>query len=342
MRAMWLLQPGQFDLRESPTPTAGPEEVLVQIGYCGICPWDVRVYSGKKSVPLPRVMGHEAAGTIVEVGPNVRGLEVGQRVMGDFIVKCGLCPNCRRGLSNRCLHPIFPKGGYADFAVLPAHNIHPIEKSSTSLMAAAFTEPLACVVRGQNMLRLRPGERQVVIGAGPIGLMHMQVAKLFGAQVMVADLIPRRLDLARELGADAIHDNSQGDLAQVVMDWTSGRGADAATVAVGVAPLVDQAVKFLGTGGRLNIFAGIYPVTPVQLDANLIHYQEIVVTGSSDSTPEDMHTALGHIEAGRVKVEPLVSDLLPLERLSEGFEIVMQANGLKVMAQVNRNMADGH
>lgn len=341
MRAMWLVQPGKFELREAPTPNVGPAEVLVEIGYAGICPWDVRVYSGKKSVPLPRVMGHEAAGWIVDKGKDVRNLEVGQRVMADFIVKCGVCVNCRRGLSNRCLHPRFPNGAFADFAVLPAQNLHPIQQTTTSLKSAAFTEPLACVVRGQNMLRLSPGDKEVVIGAGPIGLLHLQVAKLHGAQVMVADLLPQRLELACRLGADATHDNTQGGLAEAVKEWTGGAGADAATVAVGAAPLVEQAIGLLGIGGRLNIFAGIYPETPVAVDANLVHYKEIILTGSSDSTPEDMHTALGYIEAGQVKVDELISHLLPLERLPEGFEIVMKAQGLKVMVQVRGGEAGG-
>lgn len=334
MRAMWLLEPGQFELKKQPIYEIGPDEVLVQIAYCGICPWDVRVYAGKKSVPLPRIMGHEAAGRIVKIGEKVKYLELGQRVMVDFIVKCGVCLNCRRGRANRCLHPQFPNGAYEDFAVIPARNIHPIQKETTGFKAAAFTEPLACVLRGQKMLHLSPGEAVLIVGGGPIGLMHMQVAKMFGARVMVADLIQERLDLAQQLGADAIHNNSDGDLQPAVEDWTGGRGADAAAVTVGVSPLVVDTAKCLADGGRLNIFAGIYPVDPLQIDPNLIHYKELIVTGSADSTPEDMHYALGYIESGQVEVESLISHILPLERLQEGFELVLNREGLKVMAEI--------
>jgi L-iditol 2-dehydrogenase len=334
MQAMYLIEPGQFELRQQPIYDVESGGVLVQIAFCGICPWDVRVYSGKKSVPLPRIMGHEASGRIVKLGEGVKHLEIGQPVMADFIVKCGVCANCRQGRSNRCHSPQFPNGGYADFAVLPYRNIHPIQVETTSFKAAAFTEPLSCVVRGQKMLNLIPGEVELVIGAGPIGLMHMQLAKLYGAKVIVADLIQERLELARELGADFVYDNSNGNLNEFVLTETNGRGADAAVVAVGVSPLVVQAAECLAEGGRLNIFAGIYPPAPLEIDPNLIHYQELVITGSADSTPEDMHDALNYIETGQVEVERLISHLLPLEELQAGFEIVLNQQGLKVMAEV--------
>jgi L-iditol 2-dehydrogenase len=334
MRAMWLIEPGRFELRQQPIYPVGPDQVLVRIAYAGICPWDIRVYSGKKKVPLPRVMGHEASGRIAGLGENVAHLKAGQRVVADFIVKCGLCENCRRGRSNRCLNPQYPNGAYAEFAVVPARNIHPIHDEATSFKAAAFTEPLACVVRGQRMLQLSPGDVELVIGAGPIGLMHMQVAQRFGARVIVADLIQERLEMARQLGADYTFNSSEGDLKGSVLHWTGNAGAHAAVVTVGVSPVVVEAAQCLGEGGRLNIFAGIYPVTPLEIDPNLIHYKELVITGSADSTPEDMHEALHYIESGQVRVEPLISHLLPLENLQEGFDIVLNRQGLKVMAEV--------
>jgi len=334
MRAMWLLEPGRFELRQQPIYEVGPDEVLVQLAYCGICPWDVRVYAGKKQVRLPRVMGHEATGRIVALGPQVRHLAVGQRVMVDFIVKCGVCVNCRRGRENRCLNPQFPNGAYEDFAVVPFRNIHLIQHETTSFKTAAFTEPLACVVRAQKMFNLAPGEVELVVGAGPIGLMHLQIARRYGAKVIVADLIPERLDLAKKLGADVVYNNSDGQLKEIVNEVTAGRGADAAVVAVGVAPLVVQTAECLGEGGRLNIFAGIYPHTTLDIDPNLIHYKELVLTGSADSTPQDMFDALQFIETGQVKVEELISHLLPLEELQQGFELVKNQQGFKVMVEI--------
>jgi L-iditol 2-dehydrogenase len=331
---MWLVEPGKFEQRAIPRPAAGPDEVVVQIAYVGVCPWDVRVYAGKKSVPLPRVMGHEAAGRIVEVGSEVKHLKPGQRVAADFIVKCGVCDPCRTGRSNRCQHPRFPNGAYEEYAVLPQRNIMPLREDQTRYRAAAFMEPLACVVRGQKMLNLTPGQTELVIGAGPIGVMHMQVARRYGARVIVADLIDERLELARSLGADFIVDSSKVNLREAVMAATGGAGADAAVVAVGASPLVVDAAECLAAGGRLNIFAGIYPVAPLNIDPNLIHYKELVLTGSADSTPEDMHEALRYIESGEVLVEPLISHVLPLHCLDDGFQLVLNRTGMKVMVEV--------
>lgn len=333
-RAMWLISPGRFESRRQPVRDIAPDEVLIRLAYCGICPWDLRVYLGKKHVPLPRIMGHEASGTIVSVGSGVALLKAGQRVVGDFIVKCGVCENCRRGRSNRCLNPRFPDGAYEEFAILPHQNIHPIQKATTGFKAAAFMEPLACVFRGQRMLHLSPGETELVVGAGPIGLMHMQVAKLFGAKVIVADLLPERLDLARRLGADSVFDSSAGDLKNTVLGRTDGRGADAAAVTVGASPVVAQAAECLAEGGRLNIFAGIYPSVPLGIEPNTIHYKELIITGSSDSTPEDMHMAMSYIESGAVQVEPLVSHVVDLENLAEGFELVSNRQGYKIMVEI--------
>ena len=333
-KSMWLVEPGRFEMRELPPYEVGPDDVLIRIAYVGICPWDVRVYAGKKSVPLPRIMGHEATGRIIAVGDRVKDIAVGQRVAGDFIVKCGYCDNCRMGLSNRCSHPSFPNGAYEQTAVLPRRNVFPLRKDSTSYKAGAFMEPLACVVRGQRMLSLKPGDTELVVGAGPIGLLHMQVAKLYGAKVIVADLIQERLDLAAQLGADVLLNSSTQSLKQGVLAATNGKGANAAVVAVGVSPLVVETAECLAAGGRLNIFAGIYPVDPLNIDPNLIHYKELILTGSADSTPEDMHQALEFIENGQVQVEPLISHIVPLEKLDEGFGIVLNRQGFKVMAEV--------
>jgi len=203
------------------------------------------------------------------------------------------------------------------------------------MKAAAFMEPLACVLRGQEMLRLYPGEVEIVVGLGPIGLMHMQVARSFGARVIAVDLIPARLEKAQALGADWMVNPTETNLGDFVKEATDGWGADAAVIAVGSARLVEQTLPMLAPGGRLNIFAGIYPKDELRIDPNLIHYGEYILTGSADSTPENMHRALGLIQDGIVDTAGLVSHLLPLEDLERGFEMVQNAEGLKIMMEVN-------
>lgn len=203
------------------------------------------------------------------------------------------------------------------------------------MKAAAFMEPLACVLRGQDILRLYPGEVELVVGLGPIGLMHLQVARSFGARVIAIDLIPARLEKALALGADWTVNPQETDVSNFVKEVTEGWGVDAAVVAVGSARLVEQTLPMLAPGGRLNIFAGIYPRDELLIDPNLIHYGEYTLTGSADSTPENMHRALGLIQDGLVDTAGLVSHLLPLEELERGLEMVKNTEGLKIMMEVN-------
>lgn len=337
MRVMWCERPQEVELRWLPIHPVGDDDVLVKVAYAAICPWDVRAFSGLSSaVAFPRVLGHEVAGRVAAFGKHVKGLEIGQPVAPDMIIKCGVCKACRTGRSNRCQRPTFLQygGGYADYVCVPQRNIHPI-RPGVSLKAAAMMEPLACVLRGQEMLRLVPNEVALVIGLGPIGLMHLQVARAFGARVIASDPVAMRREKAQSLGAEWVVDPQTTDLAAFVRQVTDGWGVDAIALTVGAARMVEEAVKLLAPGGRLNIFAGIYPKDQVHLDPNQIHYGEWIITGSADSTPENMHRALGLIESGKVQTETLISHLLPLEKLATGLELVKNREGLKIVMEVN-------
>lgn len=336
MRVMWCERPNEVELRWLPIPEVGEEDVLIRVAYTGICPWDVRAYSGlSASVAFPRILGHEVSGYVAAFGKNVRGLKEGQPVCPDMIIKCGVCKPCRTGRENRCQNPTFLQfgGGYSEYVRVPQKNVHPI-REGTSMKAAAFMEPLACVVRGQNMLHLYPGEVELVVGLGPIGLMHLQTGRAFGARIIASDPVPERLQKAKDLGAEWTVNPQETDLAKFVSDVTGGWGADAATLTVGSARLVEQIIPLLAPGGRLNIFAGVYPKDQVSLDPNAIHYGEFVITGSSDSTAGNMHHSLDMIMSGQVKTETLISHLVPLEELGRGMDIVRNRIGLKVMVEV--------
>ena len=188
---------------------------------------------------------------------------------------------------------------------------------------------------GQTLLNLYPGEFELVVGAGPIGLIHMQVARAFGAKVIVSDPISARLDKAKSLGADWVVNPAEQDLGKYVKEVTDGWGTDAAVLTVSSARLVEQLMPMLAPGGRLNIFAGIYPKDEIRLDPNLIHYGEFSLTGSADSTQKDMFHALSFIENGQVNTLDLISHLLPLEELGKAMDIVKNQQGLKVVMKVN-------
>jgi L-iditol 2-dehydrogenase len=171
----------------------------------------------------------------------------------------------------------------------------------------------------------------MIIGAGPIGLVHLQLARHSGARVYMSDLIPERLEKAKELGADGLIHASKEDPVRRGKELTGGRGADVVIVAVGAPQALRQALELVGICGTVNFFAGTYPPTTLEIDPNLIHYKQIRLTGSRDYTPFHFETALHLIEAGTVQVAPLISHELPLAQVKEGFDMVAGRKGLKVM-----------
>jgi L-iditol 2-dehydrogenase len=334
MKAAICYGPSDIRIEDVPVREAGPEEVLVKVAYCGICPSDVRVYKGLSSQKTPCILGHEFTGVVEAKGVQVRDLEIGARVVVDPARKCYTgCPACRRGDMNKCVGMAGANDGFAEYHVTRAANVYPL-KPSVDLVAASMTEPLACVLHGQNRARLFPGAVAVVVGAGPIGLLHIQAAKLAGARVVVSDLSRRRLDAAVDSGADYVVMPDKDDLKDVVMRASDGWGADSVMVAAGSSGVVEQSFELLGIGGTAVIFAGIYPNNPVAMNPNLVHYNEINITGASDYTDIDFVSALKLISEGFIDVKKLVSDIVPLEQTGRGMELVKSGTRLKVVIKI--------
>ena len=314
-----------------------PDDVLIKIAYCGVCPSDVRVYEGLSSMELPAILGHEYTGWIEKVGENVHDIKVGTRVAVDPGQKCYTrCEPCKRGYTNKCKNMSNAYDGFAEYHVTRRMNVYPL-KDETSMLAAALSEPLACVVHGQKQAKIKPGSVVVVIGTGPIGLLHIQTSKYLGAKVIASDVIEQRLKVAKEIGADVIVNSSKDNLSEIVAQETEGSGTDAVIIAVGRPEIVEQGVKLLGIGGNLVIFAGIYPDTSVGISPNLIHYEEINITGSSDYTDQDFIEALRLIEEGHIDIEKLVTNIYPLEEVAQAMEYVRTNKGLKVVIDIGAN-----
>ena len=339
MRAARLYGIGDLRVEEVDRPTiARDDEVLIRIHACGICPSDLRAYTGVREPRSqgPYTPGHEWAGEVVATGSAVRGLEVGDRVVPRWLVVCGKCHYCLRGLDQFCERAQYGRvrGGFAEYGVAPAESLLSIP-DSVSYQEACFCEPLACCINGSLNSRIGFGMDVVIVGAGPIGLMHLQLARHSGARVIVSDMIGERLARARELGADAVVDASVCDAVEQVMRLTGGRGADAVIVAVGSRRAQEQALAMAGLGGTVNLFAGTHPPVTHEIDANRIHYRQLHLTGSYNYTPLHFETALRFIETRTVKVAPLISHELPLERVKEGFDIVAGQKGYKVIIRTN-------
>jgi L-iditol 2-dehydrogenase len=245
---------------------------------------------------------------------------------------CGRCYYCIRGAHNFCenLERGKVRGGFSEYGLAPATSLLKIP-DEVSYQEACFCEPLACCINGSLGSDIHFGDNVVIVGAGPIGLMHLQLAKHSGARVYVSDLLPERLEKAEALGADGLIQASREDAVERGKELTDGRGADAVIVAVGAPRALEQALEVVGIRGTVNFFAGTWPSTTVNVDPNLIHYKQIRLTGSRDYVPLHFETALRFITMGTVRVAPLISHVFPLAQVKEGFDMVAARKGLKVI-----------
>ncbi len=330
-----LTGPRTFQIEQHPAPEMGPGDVLIAIHTCGVCPSDVRLYSGTRAgTTYPRTVGHEWVGEVIGVGADVTRFVVGDRVAAFVQRVCGMCRNCQRGMSNMCLNRLPAiQGGFQTIGLAVPEALELIPEG-VPYAAAAFTEPLACCLNGVSRTPIAAGDTVVIVGVGPIGQMLAQLARLRGARVIAVDLIPERLEMARELGASETLNAADPDLVAQVQGLTGGLGAEAVIVAVGVPAAEKQALELAAPGGCVNYFAGTYPAATIAVDPNLIHYKQLWVTGSFHFTPGGFRTALDLIARGEVLVEPLISHRLGLEQVAYGFDTVLDQAGMKVIVEM--------
>jgi L-iditol 2-dehydrogenase len=330
-----LVYHGPHDLRveDRPPPEPGPGEAVLRVGACGICGTDLRIASGGHRAYPPgtvRIPGHEVAGTVLAVGDGIE-LEEGQPVFIAPNVGCGRCAQCRAGRVNLCVRPeavgISMDGGLADQLLLPAKlvaqgNVLPVPETA-DLRAVALAEPLACVLRGSEACDIRTGDVVAIVGAGPVGLMHLLVARLAGpSAVIVSQRSEERRRLALEFGADEAV--GPDELVATVADVSEGRGADVVIVAAPAAEAQRQALEIAAPAARINFFAGLpRDRSVVELDTNAIHYKELVVSGTTANTTEDCRRALELILGGAIDTAALVSRS---HRLSEA-DVALAAAG---------------
>lgn len=329
---------GVRDVRVEEVPPCEPRagEALVRIRACGVCPSDVRRYisgSGGGSEAARRI-GHEWVGEVVALPPEDADLSVGDRVAVDWRVICGVCRYCRRGAFNFCLaaEPPRVRGGYGEYGCAPVANLRRLPPH-VSYPEAVFAEPLACCLNGMRRCQADWGHTVVVIGCGPIGLLHLQLARHQGAHVIACDLLPERLEVARRVGAHETICSAQEDAVARVKEATDGFGAEAIVVAVGGVQPLEMALQMADLNATVNLFAGTYPSQTIALDPNRIHYRQLHLTGSHDFSPDDFTAALRLMADGTVQTRPLISHILPLEAVQEAFEIVAARRGLKVVVE---------
>ncbi len=336
MRAVVYLAPGRLELRQVPIPQPGPDEILVRIRTALTCGTNVKTYRrGHPKITPPALFGHELGGDVVAVGAEVKKFKPGMRVVPHNSAPCGVCYACKHGQHSMCDNILFYSGAFAEYIVVPG----PVVRLNTfeipdhlSYGQAAAMEPLACVVHGQDVIQIQPGESVAIIGAGgPIGLMHLQMALRRGAsQVIAVDLKDNRLAVADQLGATRIVNAQREDPVHVIHDLTEGRGADVAIESAGAKAAWLTAIQSVRKGGRVLWFGGLASGTTIELDTTWIHYGELTLHGVYHATPLDVYRAFRLITSGVINTEILISGKLPLERVEDALKMMIEGQCIKM------------
>jgi len=338
--------PNDLRVEERVRPVISDDEVLLKVNQAGICGTDLRIIHGGHRMYPPgtiRIPGHEVVGEIVEVGANVRGVIVGERVIVAPNWGCGHCRQCVTGNNNRCANygavGITEDGAFAEYMRIPAAailqgNLIPLD-SNTDPALAALVEPLACVLRGQTALHITPDDTVLIMGAGPIGILHVLLARLHGARrIVVSDPHPERLAKAQAAGADRLVKAGADDLSAIIQDETHGEGADVIITAAPAALAQESAVQLAAIGGRINFFGGLPKDRPtISLDSNRVHYKEIIVTGSTGCSTSDCRRAAAIVSSGRLDLAQVVTGRYPLREALDAFAVAESGVALKIILQ---------
>lgn len=323
---------GKNDIRiedDYPTPRARAGEMIVKVNVSGICATDVKTLLGQ-GLPknLPTILGHEVVGEVFEKGEGVSNFEIGERVAVYPIAVCGECDYCKKGRHNLCMkefglgHGI--DGGFAEYVRLPRQilDIDGVSRLPADLSdeKAVLSEPLSCGIAALRANKVQPGDTVLIVGAGPMGLMHLKVNQWAGANVIMADRLDGRLQTAAQMGADVCINVTRNDLLQTLNELTNGAGAEVVIVSLGIPQIIEDSLKFVRKGGIFNIFGGPPANQPITIDPRWVHYNEIHITGTFAATPHDFKKTLNLITTDAIKVEDLISHRFTLDNMLDAVE----------------------
>jgi L-iditol 2-dehydrogenase len=329
MKAAMLYGVKNLKVEEVPTPTVKAGEVLVRVKAATTCGTDLKIFQRgyvEKVIKLPTIFGHEWAGEVVEASNGLDWPVKGMRVRAGNSAPCLRCAMCQKGKYNLCENMIWLWGAYAEYIKVPARmvlvNMQEIPLH-VSFEEAAITEPLACVLHGVEEAKVKLGDSVAIIGAGPIGLLHLLTVKKIGAEkAIVIDIVDERLNFAEKLGADETINAGKTDVAETVRKLTGGYGTDVVIEAIGLPATWEQALKLVRKGGRILEFGGCPPGTEIKVNAEMLHYGEVTVMGAFHTTPLHFRKALNLIASRAIDVKPLITRKMKLGEIGEAFNIL--------------------
>jgi L-iditol 2-dehydrogenase len=325
MTAAVLHGPEDLRIEEVPIPRPAEDEVLLKVEICGICGTDVHILHGHFPVPnLPLIPGHEFAGRVVEVGSTVDQVNVGDLVTADINIGCDRCYYCRHQMRMFCPQlsqiGVHRDGAFAEYVKAPASAVYRLP-DDLSPQQGAYVEPLACAVHGQERAEIRAGSTVAIIGAGPMGLVHVQLSKLRGAaQIIISDRNAPRRAKAAELGADTVL--KPDDAVEAVRELTDGRGADCVIESAGSISSYRDAFEMVRRGGTIVAYGAAPSTESLELKPFDIYSRELTILGSYAGTYATWPDAIALIRSGRFDPHRLISNVLPLADLVDGIETV--------------------
>ncbi|MFP5415950.1 MAG: zinc-dependent dehydrogenase [Actinomycetes bacterium] len=347
MKALRFYAPGDVRLEDVPEPECGPEEVKIRVRNCSTCGTDVKIRNnGHVNITRVTTMGHEIAGEVVEVGADAQGgFAVGDRVQVIAAVPCGDCHECRKGWMEVCQNQTSVgyqyDGGFAEYMIVPSQvlKVDGLNRipDNVGFDEASAAEPFACAINAQEQLGIEEGDFVVVFGAGPIGCMHIRIARGVhkAGTIVLVDINAERL----QMSADAVHpdatiDASSVNVVEEVMRMTEGRGADVIITATPANVNQEQAISMAARNGRISFFGGLPKTNPmIACDSNLVHYRQLHIHGANGSAPSHHKAALEYISTGQIPVKDLITRHIPLENALEAFDIVARGEAIKVTVE---------
>jgi L-iditol 2-dehydrogenase len=351
MQALRFYAPEDVRLEDVPEPECGPDEIKLKVRNCSTCGTDVKIFhNGHQNLTPPRIIGHEIAGEVVEVGAEVNATyhsdwRVGDRAQVIAAVPCGTCYECSKGWMAVCQNQTSVgyqyDGGFAEFMIVPRQvlavdGLNRIP-DAVGYDEASAAEPLACAINAQELLGIEEGDTVVVFGAGPIGCMHIRIARgVYGVgPVYLVDVNADRLKLSADaVRPDEVINGAEVDVVERVLELTGGRGADVVITATSANVTQEQAISMAARNGRISFFGGLPKTDPtITCDSNLVHYRQLHIHGANGSAPEHNKRALEYISTGQVPVKDLITEHVPLERVMEVFGIVKSGEAIKVTVE---------
>lgn len=338
MKAAVVYGANDIRMSEVPTPSPGPGEVLVRVKGSGVCATDVKILGGS-GLPkkLPTILGHEVAGVIEALGEGVSGVETGRRVAVYPIAACGECFFCRRDRHPLCVKPYGlahgADGGFAEYLLVPHQIVRLggiVDIGDMPFDLAAMIEPVSCCLSAAEQCSIQAGDNVLIIGCGPLGLMHAIVSKAIGARVIAVDVDDNRLAKAAVIGADVTLNPDRGDVFEQVRELTKV-GADAVIAAVGATKVVEQYLPLVRNGGVFNIFGGTPKGETIQLDPRWLHYGEIVLTGTFAASLRHFKKSLEFVRENAAVVSKVISERCALDGVLDAVERTKTGAALKTI-----------